>query len=208
MEKCDGAENWAPTRTKKSAKPPGAINVADQKQTRSDQAKFKNGEWQNGVAKIHPVKGDGFPERKSCGLTHVWSWMKKFPQLAGCSTIHHECQKNMFLGLWLSGLLCGRATPLFCQCSVEVPIVRKLGRSSNAIGCIGVSIVGLWLRRTQVAAYLAGGRVGNLVSKWRLFIVGSFCHLGKASQLKFTWLILPVVICLSQRLSHACLSLS
>ena len=28
---------------KKSAKPPGAINLAEQKQTRSDEAKFENG---------------------------------------------------------------------------------------------------------------------------------------------------------------------
>ncbi len=30
----------------------------------------------------------------------------------------------------------------------------------------------------------------------------------RASLKKVTWLILPVVICLSQRLSHACLSIS
>ena len=37
---------------------------------------------------------------------------------------------------------------------------------------------------------------------------GMLCHIGNISQTNFTWLILPVVICLSQRLSHACLSLS
>ena len=35
----------------------------------------------------------------------------------------------------------------------------------------------------------------------------SWCLLGPAHKI-VTWLILPVVICLSQRLSHACLSIS
>ena len=44
-----------------------------------------------------------------------------------------------------------------------------------------------------------------------LFLISSFSvtfsvHL--ASRTKVTWLILPVVICLSQRLSHACLSIN
>ena len=53
-----------PHAQKKSAKPPGAINLAEQKQTRSDEAKIENGKWQKGVAKIHPVKGDGFSRKK------------------------------------------------------------------------------------------------------------------------------------------------
>ena len=34
------------------------------------------------------------------------------------------------------------------------------------------------------------------------------CCVAKGTQKKATWLILPVVICLSQRLSHACLSIN
>ena len=37
--------------------------------------------------------------------------------------------------------------------------------------------------------------------RWRRHLSGGFCG-------ELTWLILPVVICLSQRLSHACLSIS
>ena len=40
-------------------------------------------------------------------------------------------------------------------------------------------------------------------------LVGAASGRGRLSALKIvTWLILPVVICLSQRLSHACLSIS
>ena len=37
--------------------------------------------------------------------------------------------------------------------------------------------------------------------------VASFCD-KKCCKMKVTWLILPVVICLSQRLSHACASIN
>jgi hypothetical protein len=37
---------------------------------------------------------------------------------------------------------------------------------------------------------------------------GFFSHLAGPSVGIVTWLILPVVICLSQRLSHACLSIN
>ena len=40
-----------------------------------------------------------------------------------------------------------------------------------------------------------------------IFVCGGPCCKGLCP-LKQTWLILPVVICLSQRLSHACLSIS
>ena len=42
------------------------------------------------------------------------------------------------------------------------------------------------------------------VVSWRL----SFCSVAELRLANLTWLILPVVICLSQRLSHACLSIS
>ncbi len=38
--------------------------------------------------------------------------------------------------------------------------------------------------------------------------VGTRWHPGRRAHAIATWLILPVVICLSQRLSHACLSIS
>ena len=53
---------------------------------------------------------------------------------------------------------------------------------------------------------LAAGLVRSVCSggqKWRSQ-TGSSCEETKIA----TWLILPVVICLSQRLSHACLSIS
>ena len=37
---------------------------------------------------------------------------------------------------------------------------------------------------------------------------GATGSLGESSLMVVTWLILPVVICLSQRLSHACLSVN
>ena len=37
---------------------------------------------------------------------------------------------------------------------------------------------------------------------------GATGGLGESSLMVVTWLILPVVICLSQRLSHACLSVN
>jgi hypothetical protein len=41
-----------------------------------------------------------------------------------------------------------------------------------------------------------------------LFLLGLFGAPSDFSSQIVTWLILPVVICLSQRLSHACLSIS
>jgi hypothetical protein len=41
---------------------------------------------------------------------------------------------------------------------------------------------------------------------WAVLRIGANWFGGRFSQA--TWLILPVVICLSQRLSHACLSIS
>ena len=46
---------------------------------------------------------------------------------------------------------------------------------------------------------------GFLDSPWEMVIVLST---GAMTRMKATWLILPVVICLSQRLSHACLSIN
>ena len=55
---------------------------------------------------------------------------------------------------------------------------------------------------------LEGDKLTPFPEECLMVILWNCCLLGNTSQLTFTWLILPVVICLSQRLSHACLSLS
>ena len=56
-----------------------------------------------------------------------------------------------------------------------------------------------------------GFRVARVLSsKWKILLCSSRTRRGLlfAVDNKVTWLILPVVICLSQRLSHACLSIN
>ena len=55
---------------------------------------------------------------------------------------------------------------------------------------------------------LEGDKLTLFPEECLMVILWNCCLPGNTSQLTFTWLILPVVICLSQRLSHACLSLS
>lgn len=43
---------------------------------------------------------------------------------------------------------------------------------------------------------------------WRALCVALWAQAGIVACRVVTWLILPVVICLSQRLSHACLSIN
>ena len=86
---------------------------------------------------------------------------------------------------------------------------RPLGNSVGAIGCPTCSS----------AASALGDRRSGVGCGWPLFLVtilaslgglsGASCLRGQGVPGKIViWLILPVVICLSQRLSHACLSIS
>ena len=60
---------------------------------------------------------------------------------------------------------------------------------------------GLYTKPFSAALYLSSSHYVLFLGYWRL------CW-GAWYTKKVTWLILPVVICLSQRLSHACLSIN
>ena len=89
-------------------------------------------------------------------LSNRWSCMDRSLfklRLAGCS-LFHECQKYVFLGLWLSGWF-GRATWLFCvQALVSVHLNSGLRNTSTLLN---FSTIGRWLHRNQIAACFVGG---------------------------------------------------
>ena len=71
--------------------------------------------------------------------------------------------------------------------------------------------VGARLDGCHLAAFVSTMLVGNLVFSRRRCLqhdLGACAAVLPSAVLVLTWLILPVVICLSQRLSHACLSIS
>ena len=81
---------------------------------------------------------------------------------------------------------------------------RALGNSVGAIEMVACSDcalraveVGDWGCFVAIPFLVQSGRFGGLAAAFR-----------RCRRTIVTWLILPVVICLSQRLSHACLSIS
>ena len=93
-------------------------------------------------------------------------------------------------------------TPCGSAPALDLGVVDgPLGNSVGAIGWPG----------GPVAASLQGPDRSGLRPPVRISLcpASAGCRHGTAAAFKIvTWLILPVVICLSQRLSHACLSIS
>ena len=80
-----------------------------------------------------------------------------------------------------------------------IHITQPTQKSSVCVVCVSVS----WYIMDDQRAYTQteGGAFGVTL------YMGPLC-VGEGKPMKVTWLILPVVICLSQRLSHACLSIN
>jgi hypothetical protein len=92
-----------------------------------------------------------------------------------------------------------------------VPISHLAIKRQCAGDCAVGNIVGaIGWRLSPVVALLQGARrcdFGHLSVNYSAAFISGLGRL-RASLKTVTWLILPVVICLSQRLSHACLSIS
>ena len=76
-----------------------------------------------------------------------------------------------------------------------------------------VALVQLFFREIHVLRRKVGNLIRLLLFDLRLgenpcYFAWKFPFTKKQKHRRDTWLILPVVICLSQRLSHACLSTS
>ena len=85
--------------------------------------------------------------------------------------------------------------------------VGAIGWSSVYSRCAGgVAVAGHFVCPFQSEAYVTRCLFGGFGVRFAVRISG--CAPGHTLQELGIWLILPVVICLSQRLSHACLSIS
>ncbi|CDS36114.2 expressed protein [Echinococcus multilocularis] len=93
-------------------------------------------------------------------------------------------------GGWLAGSACERATSRASVC------VRTGAVGFRAFGCSPARPPAPSLTHCHVGLF-----GGEAVSQWVAVAAA-----GGDGGARSTWLILPVVICLSQRLSHACLS--
>ena len=99
--------------------------------------------------------------------------------------------ENWFWNLWDRGTWC-----LDCRLIMVASTLRRKAR-------VGYS----WVVLTNL-------NENSLLRKAHSFGLGSRCWLFRFAWIELssdevvTWLILPVVICLSQRLSHACLSIN
>jgi hypothetical protein len=87
--------------------------------------------------------------------------------------------------------------------SVADRLLRKLS------GVSWIVKAALWYASRLPLARLQGASLGILFLPLNRGLCPDNLLLSRLSRLRIvTWLILPVVICLSQRLSHACLSIS
>ena len=94
---------------------------------------------------------------------------------------------------------------------VSVGFYLDSGLFSVARGQVGLlSIRSEWPPGSKLSVSVSPGAVtssgaggGDTLARWRVVAASDLWKEGIA-----TWLILPVVICLSQRLSHACVSIN
>jgi hypothetical protein len=121
--------------------------------------------------------------------------MRKFSQ-SGCQSRQGQSLGSA-VASWRDGMACGK--PSLARGSFRIvghpgESVRGATQETDGIGAFGCLSQGHDICTTQ-----------RLRASWGL--LGS--PLAGTRQVKaVTWLILPVVICLSQRLSHACLSIN
>ena len=99
-------------------------------------------------------------------------------------------------------LCCAFATMMFPRKSTRIP--KKLCVPSSLLSeIVGVaSSLSFKLLETRLVALRSALCVGSVLNAG----LQTLCCFEVGLYKKVTWLILPVVICLSQRLSHACLS--
>ena len=114
---------------------------------------------------------------------------------------------------WCGGVVCRR---VFCPCVLRNFFLDFHVRKPPGDDA-GGDVVSVELLRYAMIRILVCGRLVNGAPRRRCGSHASFWtrnHSRDSSRVRFepslygeaTWLILPVVICLSQRLSHACLS--
>ena len=101
---------------------------------------------------------------------------------------------------WLFDVFTGQCLDLLRGPPQWLVLVRCIHRSM--LSSIGPWSIGCWLNRSSI--YLSI----DLLIDWSTDWLADQCLLVSHGGTVSTWLILPVVICLSQRLSHACLSIS
>ena len=124
-------------------------------------------------------------------------------QLAGLLW-HFQSLQTMRNGGALAALACGCKVKLCscacCRCSVECSSTLCQHCKFGLMICAHFDCQHSCLNNIHTLHMLAKQLTPTCVIL--------LCGLSQLSWIAITWLILPVVICLSQRLSHACLSIS
>ena len=124
------------------------------------------------------------------------------------------CWRNCVSCYWLRIMQTSCVLPTLCVTSMVLCSVWHMLAALGFVPSVLVSILSVCILFVWLTAVLLEI---NCVCRYAeqlhaacvtLMNLAWLCSLMQLSSVATTWLILPVVICLSQRLSHACLSIS
>ncbi len=147
-------------------------------------------------------------------LHDVHSFITAFCQSGSSLPLTLGCSRRTWT-CWRYSRSCGRVLVLRWQLLSSLPCRLDF---SETLVCVGGTLSEALRLGSVLRLLLPSGSVGavrfqhrfpySVLYLFRIRSCGSFGRRLNSSLKAATWLILPVVICLSQRLSHACLSIN